>query len=411
MKKYIQKIRQRGYKWVLKAFFYKITQAINMCLFDICKMLPIQNDLIVFESEGDFCDNSYALYEYMLKNGYMRKYKVVWFVQNINEYKDIVLENTHFCYKDDNKINFLKSYYLAICRFYIYDHCNFFEKLVKRKNQTIVNLWHGTPLKAPSVGNKKIRTSFDIGCSTSKMASKNSSIFLHCDVNKFVNLGYPRNDYFFSDFTIVREKIRRIIQIDQYKKIILWMPTYRQSVNPNISEEYITNETGLSILNTYDELQALDYLLLELNVLLILKVHHLQAALPVFKSKYTNIRVIEDKEIQLLGIQLYQFITISDFLITDYSSVALDYLLLNRPIIYTIDDFEQYKAFRGFINDNVLDYMPGEHIENSNALKEAIIKHVNGQDTYINKRKRVMDIIHSHIDGNSCKRIISFLQL
>ena len=42
-------------------------------LFRLFCFFPINENLILFESEGDFSDNSYALYDYMKKNGYFEK--------------------------------------------------------------------------------------------------------------------------------------------------------------------------------------------------------------------------------------------------------------------------------------------------------------------------------------------------
>ena len=59
----------------------------------------------------------------------------------------------------------------------------------------------------------------------------------------------------------------------------------------------------------------------------------------------------------------------SDALITDYSSVYFDYLLLDKPIGFTVDDMELYIKDRGFIFNNPEEYMPGKrYIMNMNFM-------------------------------------------
>ncbi len=49
------------------------------------------------------------------------------------------------------------------------------------------------------------------------------------------------------------------------------------------------------------------------------------------------------------GLQLYEFIHCADALVSDYSSVAIDYLLLDRPLGFTLDDYKEYTQSRGWV--------------------------------------------------------------
>ena len=54
-------------------------------------------------------------------------------------------------------------------------------------------------------------------------------------------------------------------------------------------------------------------------------------------------------------IKLYELIGISDGLLSDYSSVAVDYLLLDRPLGYVLADYNIYKEKRGFVFEDPLE--------------------------------------------------------
>jgi CDP-glycerol glycerophosphotransferase len=93
-------------------------------------------------------------------------------------------------------------------------------------------------------------------------------------------------------------------------------------------------------------------------------------------------------------------------LITDYSSIYTDYLLLNRPVAFFAYDYEYY------VNQNreiQFDYdwiTPGPNCYNQTELEREILKVlINGQDDYIQKRKEIMDLAFKYQDGNSSERI------
>ena len=72
----------------------------NYYFYHYQKKLPIQENLIVMESEGDLSDHAYALYDYMRENGYLKKYQVVWLVDNISVSRKENFPNTSFVYKN-----------------------------------------------------------------------------------------------------------------------------------------------------------------------------------------------------------------------------------------------------------------------------------------------------------------------
>jgi CDP-glycerol glycerophosphotransferase (TagB/SpsB family) len=131
--------------------------------------------------------------------------------------------------------------------------------------------------------------------------------------------------------------------------------------------------------------------------------------MPVFKQKFSNIKIVRDEELADNGIQLYQFIPHTDALVTDYSSISADYMLLNKPMIYILDDYDEYRKSRGIYSENVLELMPGYHVFNLEELKEAIIEICRGVDKYKNKRNELLPKFHTYQDGCASKRILDHL--
>lgn len=385
----------------------KVHYIINLILQFILSIFPIDKSLIIIESEGDFSDNSYALYRYMREEGYLHKNHVVWLVNNIP--KDVHWENTEFIIKNNYKINIRRCYLYARYHFFIYDHNNVLLRYYKKKGQKIVFLTHGAGCKGADIKIKD--NSIDEFYTPGKFHYKPLADFAGTTVDKALDLGYPRLDYFFEKINDKQSKLRNKLKFQDYKKVILWMPTFRKSEQKKLSLEYFENQTGLPILDTEEKLEKFDLQLKELNALCVFKVHHLQAKLPAFQKVFHNILIMNDDDLKEEQVQLYQFIMLFDALITDYSSVSTDFLLLDRPILYTLDDYEQYEKTRGFSFENPKQIMAGPHLYNEDEFLIAIQELVNGIDRYEMKREEVRKMLFTYTDGHASDRILKHLEI
>ena len=241
---------------------------------------------------------------------------------------------------------------------------------------------------------------------TGPLAAKGLAEYWQYPLEKSVVTGYPRLDYLFEDDPVVSEKVYEVFHLSDYRKVVFWMPTFRKSVASTLSEDYIHNETGLPIFNTLDDLRSFSTFLKAKDILLVFKLHHLQAELPVFQEKFDNIIVVRDEELHYLGLQLYQFVRFADALISDYSSIAIDYLVMDRPIVFTLDDYEQYAKSRGLFPENAIDYMPGYHVYDEAGLEDALSEIADGIDRYKEERSAIVGQYHTYKDGGSSKRVL-----
>ena len=78
---------------------------------------------------------------------------------------------------------------------------------------------------------------------------------------------------------------------------------------------------------------------------------------------------------------------LTDALITDYSSVYFDYLLLDKPIGFVVDDLDDYRQNRGFLLEPVGRWMPGTRIEALKDLKEFARSVAQGDDLHREDRQ------------------------
>jgi CDP-glycerol glycerophosphotransferase len=409
----IQKIKEHGFVGTLKVANLLMVQKVNKRLFYYYQKQPVNNHLIVMESEGDLSDNSYALYDFMRKHGYLKKYHVIWLVNDVEQAKKRheIFPNTEFLQKNPVHVNKKWAEGLAKCKWYIFDHGNVMAPFRKRKECIIVNLWHGCAFKRLKGSRPLIKSQPDVTFLTGKAFIPVQMDAFLCSADKLKDLGYPRNDYLFEKGNKNLNKLSDYLDVKNFKKVFLWMPTFRRSVNKELDEEYFNSETGLPIVEETAALSDLNTFLQEINCLIIFKIHHLQASLKAFTKKYSNIILLHDADISHFGLQLYQTIGLADALITDYSSVANDFMLLDRPIIYSVDDYEEYRKSRGFIPDDPIEYFAGDIVKDYPQLIDAIERIANGRDLYREKRHEILPLIQSHTDNNNCKRIVDYLGL
>lgn len=380
-----------------------IKKAFYIALYFILRILPLK-DVIVFESEGDFTDNAQALYKYLMENNYFETFKPVWIVHN-TEY---IKEKYGVLTIPKDSWNSKRAYYLAVYKYYYFDHVDISPFGTKRKHQKKYYMPHGFAFKAINekqllCDRAKVNNIIECGPIPAKYANERWG----GTPKQVTQWGYPRNDYLFKYSRVADIYVHSSFGFDRYNLVVFWMPTFRKSVIASISEKYEVSPTGLPIFFSVKEIDEFSQFLYKNNILLILKPHPLQAEMEVYSKQFSNIKIIKNEDLQEVDVQLYEFLRYSDVLISDYSSVSFDYMLMDKPIIYTLDDMKEYQDSRGLILGNgVLDYYAGYHICNKYELQNALLEINHGVDLYKQDRDRVKKLIFCSSDGNSSKRIV-----
>ena len=77
----IKYLQENGVKRAMKVLYdYKLELLLEKIVFVFTKHKNL-NDVIMIESHNDFDCNGGAFYNYLIKNGYNKKYKIVWLVR------------------------------------------------------------------------------------------------------------------------------------------------------------------------------------------------------------------------------------------------------------------------------------------------------------------------------------------
>ena len=274
-------------------------------------------------------------------------------------------------------------------RYVFFMHFDPYKGFVRKNNQTIVNLWHGAGYKA----NNGDRIEFDRVLVPGSVFVESKAAFFQCDPGKILPIGYPRYDLFRKE-NKKAEALKERIAGD--RKLIIWAPTYRQMLpETGAGSETAGHNYDLPLLNGNEDLLALDELCTSSGVCLLIKRHPYQKRYRGETDRLESIVFADDEVFSGEGIDLYDFLPLTDALISDYSSIAVDYILLDRPIAFALDDYEEYAEKRGFIFPDPLRYMPGHHLYSRRDLEAFVLDAANGNDRYRNERKDLLPVMHN----------------
>lgn len=360
----------------------------------INKIIPKSENKILIYSNLGFRDNVKSVFDYLLENGFDERYRIIC---SLNDYKNMKQKYDGYNVKFvSNRVGFL-HYFTSKFMFY-----SFGKFPVKpSKGQVVVNLWHGMPFKR--VGN------LEKGCeneeyfffthtiATSELFAEKMSLCFSCPKECVLLTGQPRCDKLFRSDA-------------QKEKLIVWLPTYRSSKKLDSFNSENDNGLGFPIIENEEQLDELNEILKKYDYKLIIKPHPLQDISKKIKKK-SNILIITQQQIEDKNEDIYDLFNRSSGLITDYSSVSFDYLNLDRPILYTLDDGEEYSKLRGFTVDDPTSLMAGEVATDFVGIKKFVEKIGQGIDEFKQKREIVNKIVNSHQSCNSTKAIFDIIGL
>lgn len=362
----------------------------------------------------DFTDNARALFEYMLAKEYNKKYELVWFVKNPSEFERYnIYENVKFLpleWSVSESEEERQQYYRALCLAkYIFFTDAYGIARNCRDDQVRVQLWHGCGYKT-RLNFQPCEKRYEYTTVSSDLYGEIHSELFGLRKDQMLVTGYPKQDWLFNcdgvDF--VSE-----LSFPSAKKYIFWLPTYRQAADVlSQNNGYEVNpQTGLPVVDTMDRMKELNQILVADDSVLIIKLHPFQKSERISGLNFSNIVLLDNDKLFEADIQVNQLLSVADALISDYSSVAIDYLLLDRPMAFLLDDVEEYENARGFIFDNIRDYLPGKEVYSFKELCEFVSEIGNGIDSSSEKRRKLMPVLNKYSDGKSSERILNALKI
>jgi CDP-glycerol glycerophosphotransferase len=269
-----------------------------------------------------------------------------------------------------------------------------------------VNVWHGMPIKKTGwmrPGGDGPRTQYELAASDFWVPVIRACMKPWGQV--LVN-GLPRCDRFSA---LGRKAVRNRMggEAVACAKLVVWLPTYRQTVRGD-PEQDGRDFHNVAQLPGFDA-DRFDAWLGARNMVCVLKPHPLGPRPEIRTSG--SLRVMDDAALAAQGLTLYSLLGGADALLTDVSSVYVDFLALDRPIIHAFADRREYGDGRGFTFDWTEEYFAGPMVADLAGVERALADVGAGRDLHADRRARLRSLFHANPTGPATPALLEKLGL
>lgn len=343
-------------------------------LYLISLIMPRNKKKWVFGTNVGFVDNAKYLF---IDTCERKEINCYWISPNKETVKDVRNKGLKAYYKYSLKgIWHCLTAYTYIFTYHSKD-INFWTSACAKK----VNLWHGVGIKSGEGGkdNKGLDVNSNwltriilphlyekntIFLSTSPLMNAHFQKMFSLSNQTIFEAMYPRCSFLQRPINEIKSFIQKyeseeinvlISKLESFNRVYLYMPTWRG----NFKDDFIA-QAG------FDFIQ-LNEILKKKNQLFVLKLH---PAVKYCKEIYNTLDSVLflDKQIDI-----YPILPFTDVLITDYSSIYYDYLLLdNKSVILYPFDYEGYIMSSNRLAFDFNTYTPGRQVKNINQLMELL---------------------------------------
>ncbi len=334
-----------------KAVLFLYQKVISFCFRFMGLFIKRDPKLVLFSSFSGkkFNDSPKILFERIKEDKRFWGYRLVWaFVDP---------ENFNVQGMEKVKIDTLSYFITALKAGVWITSVNIERGLNFKPRKTIyIHTWHGAGTK--KIGKACNGFSYEDFNDVDMMLVQSNfekDIFIryfNCREESIRKIGFPRNDELFHITDEERNAYRKLFNIPEGKKVILYAPTWRDSKDGGLS---YTVEPPMQIERWRERFQN-DYVLL----------FRMHPYTTIFNMKY------DDFARDVTGVDnLNHILAITDVMITDYSTIVYDSAVARIPFICFGFDYERYYKERGFFYD-LNDVYPGGVLHTEDEVMDRI---------------------------------------
>jgi len=387
--------------------FWEVIKEVSLCVLDgllyfFSRFVRKDKNIWIFGAlfGGKYMGNSKYLFEYVNRN--YPDIRAIWMTRN-KQVLELVRSKGYEAYPAYS----LKGCWLSMkSKVGVVSHSKIrdLRPFVMTRKARLVQLWHGIPLKKTGFDDtlfafKKLllfragfavlsficpsfRRRYDLVAATSEENREKFKTAFNVYWDRIKITGYPCNDALFAEKTE---------ETDTGTVEGVYAPTFRGKEG---SEFDLLGEYGFDVKKIEDFLE-------KKNIRLYLKLHPFNFSPPhLLEQIEASKHIMFFKEDDIYG-SLNRF----SFLITDYSSIYFDFLLLDRPIVFAPFDMTDYVKHQREFNYNYNDVTPGPKAKDWDEVLQYIEESLSDPDKYKSERERVRKIFHKYCDGHSSERV------
>lgn len=380
---------------ISKAKHYLKTFTVTM-LYNFTKpFFSSKNIWLIGERTDQAEDNAYVLFKYIRENN--EKANIFYIIDKNSIQLEKVEKLGNVVYYDSFKHKLLLMHANILISAYDFfnfllpsDREEFKTYYMRHMNSTRIFLQHGVALNKTNYYKKHINKYDYVLVSTIKENNMFTQEYGY-ENDKILKIGLPRYD-----------NLIDLSNENKFKKILI-MPTWRSSLVDLTDEEFIKSEYYLAINNLINNKEFIN-LIEKNNVEVIIYLHYQM-------QKFNHTITIKSKNIKLLSreeVIVQRLLQECNLLITDYSSVGVDFAYLNKPVI-----FYQFSSFNFHYNVNIeKEYTQytdfGIILKSEYNVIETILRWCNSG--YANFYDTGKEIFYNRGSIENCKKVYEFLK-
>ncbi len=300
---------------------------------------------------------------------------------------------------------------------YIFLNDNFMPlaKAHPAKETKIIQLWHGQgafkkfglSIRQPekirereSAANERLSY---VVCSSKGVGGIYAEAF-GVDEQKIITTGTPNEDYYFHPESLARSRANVYARYPQLKDrfVVLYAPTFRDDAGDfEIFRNFDAKEVEVALDKWLDSLATADCNKADKKSIVVTRLHpQIHEAL---SDKKAGVNATDYESINELCL-------VADLLITDYSSVCMDFALTDKPTVFYAFDLDSYEDTRSFYFD-YMSYVPGPVAKTREELLKILENgdFISAENT--DKLKKFKAFNFDTPDGTATKKLLSFLGL
>lgn len=202
-----------------------------------------------------------------------------------------------------------------------------------------------------------------------------------------------------------------LLNNEKKEKLIAIMPTWRANISGKVD-----NKTGIRTpnpnFNKSEYFKFLSNLINDQRLLKVMKEKGYKGMLVIHPSHYANIKDFAEYSNEVIKcedtiIAYSEIFNRASLLVSDYSSVPFDFAYLNKPVIYTQFDKEEFfsshiytEGYFSYEKDGL-----GPVVYNYEDTIKEIIKYINNDCKLDNKYQERINKFYKYHDQNNCKRV------
>lgn len=278
-----------------------------------------------------------------------------------------------------------------------------------------IELWHGFPLKGMANMDHEETAStqaihnhwskLDLIMSYSPLYNTLLNSCMGARIHQYRITGMPRNDALFHPDST--KKLQALLPGIEGRKTAFFLPTFRKSVvAPKKTEgnKKAGNVFGFEFLDVAKFRQFLS----QENLALIIKLHPFEERFYLDRMnewRKQGVFFLTNRMLREAELDFYDILGAGDMLLTDYSSVYFDFLLLNRPIVFLPVDLASYASTRGFLLEPYELWTPGPKALCQRELEEAMKRSLDEPEWYASERETIARMVHTYRDNRAASRV------